>query len=270
MQDDSNRPPAPDARRSVRRTARLHTGGRMAAPMRDRPAGDRPVHFLHVGKTGGTAFKHAVERARARCGKLAPMIHLHPHAVRLRDIPEGDRFLFFLRDPVSRFVSGFYSRQRQGRPRYFVPWRPDEEEAFRHFSTPNQLALALSARGAAARDRAEAAMRSIGHVRDSFWKWFDDEAYFLSRRDDLFFIGFQERLAEDFEILKSRLRLPDSAALPAADDVQSHANPRHLDRNLHEEAVRNLRRWYAPDFRFVALCRGIVRTGAPTTPTGPW
>ena len=216
------------------------------------------MHFLHVGKTGGTAFKYAVERARERHGPLACVIHLHPHAVRLRDVPAGDRFLFFLRDPLSRFVSGFYSRRRQGRPRYFVPWRPGEKDAFRHFRTPNQLALALSARGAAERNRAQAAMRCIGHVRDSYARWFEDQAYFLSRLDDLFFIGFQERMADDFAILKSKLRLPDSAALPT-DDVGAHANPRHLDRRLDDEAVGNLQRWYAADVEFLALCRRIVR-----------
>ena len=35
----------------------------------------------------------------------------------------------------------------------------------------------------------------------------------MTRLDDLLFIGFQKHLSEDFEILKSRLRLPsDSGA----------------------------------------------------------
>ena len=248
-------------------------------PRAARPPGadrdDRPLHFLHIGKTGGTAFKFAVERARERAGELACTIHLHPHTVRLRDIPEGDRFLFFLRDPIGRFVSGFYSRQREGRPRYVVPWRPDEADAFRRFDTPNALALALCAPDAALRGHAKAAMRSIRHVRDSYWNWFEDEAYFLSRRRDLFFIGRQERLAEDFAALRARLRLPDSAVLPAG-DVDAHVAPRGLDRRIEEDAARNLRRWYAADFRFVALCRRLVQerrlhgSGAADDVSSPW
>ena len=98
----------------ARRTERLWRGTRAG----------RPVHFLHIGKTGGTAFKHAITTARrqnARLGALTPALHLHPHTVHLRDIPKGDRFFFFLRDPISRFVSGFYSRKNQGHPRHFVP-----------------------------------------------------------------------------------------------------------------------------------------------------
>ena len=73
------------------------------------------------------------------------------------------------------------------------------------------------------------AMRNIAHVRDSYWKWFESEEYFLSRLEDLFFIGFQEHLSADFEILKSKLRLPDSLLLPM-DPIQAHANPLGLDK----------------------------------------
>ena len=189
---------------------------------------------------------------------LGPAIHLHPHSVKLRDIPEGDRFFFFLRDPISRFISGFYSRQRQGQPRHFVPWRPREKKAFRRFNTPNQLALALASKDAEVKDFAESAMQSIAHVRDSYWKWFEKEEYFLSRREDLFFIGFQEHLSADFEILKSKLGLPDSLLLPT-DPIQAHANLPGLDKTLQDEAVENLRRWYRDEYLFLDLCRSIIR-----------
>ena len=215
----------------------------------------RPVHFLHIGKTGGTAFKHAVRAASPPPSRH--VIHLHPHRVVLRDVPEGERFLFFLRDPVTRFVSGFYSRQREGRPRYRARWSPEECKAFERFPTPDALALALSA------DREEgmlarAAMRNIRHVRDGYWKWFESEEYLRSRVQDLFFIGFQETLARDFEILKSRLGLPGRLALPD-DAVEAHVTPPGLDRGLRAEAVENLRKWYEEDYRFLDLCREIIR-----------
>ena len=216
----------------------------------------RPVHFLHVGKTGGTAFKHAVRAASpppARC-----VIHLHPHRVVLRDVPEGERFLFFLRDPVTRFVSGFYSWQREGRPRYRTRWSPEERVAFERFPTPGALALALSADDREEGALARAAMRNIRHVRDGYWKWFESEDYFRSRVQDLFFIGFQETLAGDFEILKSRLGLPDRLALPD-DAVEAHVTPPGLDRRLRAGAVENLRKWYEEDYRFLDLCREILR-----------
>jgi hypothetical protein len=171
-------------------------------------------------------------------------------------MPEGDGAVFCLRSPTSRFISGFYSRQRQGQPRYFERWTPDEKIAFEEFQTPNHLALALSSADAAARLRAEKAMRSIEHVKNGYAKWFESEEYLLSRLSDIFFIGFQETLAEDFEILKSKLGLPFNLKLPT-DDITAHRNPEHLDKKLNEPAIENLNRWYADDFRFLALCQKI-------------
>ena len=212
------------------------------------------VHFLHIGKTGGTAVRHAL---REHASTRRFIILLHPHEVKLRDVPVGDGVIFFARDPISRFVSAFYSRQRQGQPRYLSPWSPAEKDAFDYFKTPNQLAVALSSADAAERARAEKAMRDISVVKDSYWMWFDNEEYFASRAADIFFIGFQERLNEDFEAVKSQLGLPADMKLPA-DDVQAHRNPAHLDRKLDEHAVSNLNEWYKDDFKFIRLCEALI------------
>ena len=68
---------------------------------------------------------------------------------------------------------------------------------------------------------------------------------------------------------KHDLVLPD-------DDVQSHANPRHLDRTLGDTAVANLHKWYEEDFRFLKLCERVVRecphvrSGRPPVAAGWW
>src|SRR5689334_1107802 len=85
-----------------------------------------PVHLLHVGKTGGTAVKHALAGVVTEQFRIVA----HSHDITIRDVPIGEHVVFFVRDPISRFVSGFYSRQRQGRPRYDVPWSPNESIAF--------------------------------------------------------------------------------------------------------------------------------------------
>jgi hypothetical protein len=100
-----------------------------------------PVHLLHIGKTGGTAIQHAL-RPLVETGPFS--VRLHGHAMTLRQIPPGERTVLFLRHPLTRFVSGFYSRQRQGLPRHYVPWRPEEAEAYARFPTANTLAAALS------------------------------------------------------------------------------------------------------------------------------
>jgi hypothetical protein len=219
----------------------------------------QPVHFLHIGKTGGTAITYA----------LSPypetdryVIFRHDHDAKLRDIPKGEGVFFFLRDPIDRFVSGFYSRQRQGQPRIFSPWSDDEKIAFEKFSTPNELAASLSSVDEEKRASAQKAMRSIGHVRNSFWQWFESDEYFRSRVSDIFFIGFQESLTNDFEILKSKLGLPDSVKLPD-DDIKAHRNPVDLDKSLEDKAVENLRHWYRDDFKLFDNCKEISARRRP-------
>ena len=211
--------------------------------------GKQFVHFLHIWKTGGTAVKHALKQDPANSRYV---LYLHPHSVRLKDIPKGEGVIFFLRDPISRFVSGFYSRQRQGQPRYFSPWTPEEKIAFEYFSTPNQLAVALSSEDAEEKVRAQKAMKNIHHVKNSYWEWFESEEYLKSRLPDIFFAGFQEHLAEDFEILRSKLGLPECIKLPS-EDIQAHRNPTNLNRTLGEEAIKKLKEWYKDDYNIINI-----------------
>lgn len=207
----------------------------------------RPLHLLHIGKTGGTAVRTA----------LGKRVVVHGHDDVLPDIPAGEQVVFFVRDPVTRFVSAFYSRQRQGRPLTFHPWTEGEEKAFTTFAGPADLARALTGGDDAARE----AMAAIRHVREPLAKWLVDEDYLRSRIDDVFFVGSQERLDDDFARLKEMLALPARLALPS-DDVKAHRNPRDLDYSLDDESVKGIRTWYAGDYALL----GVLADSFPNLP----
>ena len=208
------------------------------------------IHLLHVRKTGGTALWHALE-AHART-EACTIVH-HPHGTLLRHVPPGDKVIFFLREPITRFVSGFYCRQRQGLPRYNSPWKPGERVAFARFQTPNELARALSSVDRVQRELAWAAMGNIEHLCSTL-TWLEGEAYLRSRLPDVFYIGFQETLSDDFERLKRKLDLP--AHLRLSDDAAAaHRNSSHLDYHLDDVAVANLRAWYEADQHVFDFCR---------------
>jgi hypothetical protein len=214
----------------------------------------QPVHVLHVGKTGGTALKHVLieHQAVARYRLL-----FRGHEVGLADVPVGERFMFLIRDPLSRFVSAFNGRLREDRPRYHYPWRDEERIAFAIFKTPDQLASALSSDDTVERRHAERAMRGIGHLNTSYWYWFRDEDTLRARISDLFFIAFQEQLDDDFELLKRKLGLPPEARLPA-DSTVAHRSPAGFPDQLGDIARSNLKRWYERDIAFVQLCRELA------------
>jgi len=208
----------------------------------------RRIHFIHIGKTGGTALKAALSHSSNRKLRFV----LHGHGTSLADVPYGEQCIFFVRDPLARFVSGFLSRQRKGRPRYDIPWSAEEREAFTAFATPNELALALSSKNAGRRDLAEAAMRGISHVKDHYWRWLRDEDHLRRRRGDILFVGSQERLEKDVAALSAILGT--TIELPAG-ELASHRNPAGADRSLDPQAVVNLLDWYQDDYDCLRLLR---------------
>ena len=205
-------------------------------------------HFLHIGKTGGSALINAVRAVGA-----AEQIHLHRHHIRLPDVPKGEPAFFFLRDPVTRFTSGFFSRFREGRPLTYHPWKEEEIVAFTAYTTPNALAEDLLNDDAEARARAEAAMGAIGHVNSSFYDWVISDDYFEQRKSDIAYVGFQETYASDFERLREMGILPATSA-PPEDAVLAHRTPDGFDRHLSERAVSAIADWYARDFDFYRKC----------------
>lgn len=215
-------------------------------------AGDQsrtPVHFLHIGKTGGSAIKHALTGSY-------PWLHLHEHATRLSDIPVGQRVFFFLRDPVLRFVSAFYSRQRRGRPLLNSAWSKEEEVAFETFSSPNGLVRAMTAADTGLHAAALSAMTSIAHLRDSYWKWLGTPDELSERQDDILFIGWQENLDSDVRVLSQLLAI--DMQLPR-DPVQAHRNPVGLDCFLEESSKEFLKKWYFTEYQAIDACIEIAK-----------
>lgn len=212
--------------------------------------GRRIVHLLHIGKTGGSAIKSSVGWRRATPTSL---FVAHVHAFQLEHVPAGDSLVFFLRDPLKRFVSGFYGRQRKDQPRLFYEWSEAERRAFQRFATPNELALALAGDDPVDRLAAEEAMHGIHHVNNHFLDWFGSESALLARREDVLLVGRTENLDADFERLKTRLDLPPDLRL-LRDPISSHSNPAGIDRRLVPEAEAILRDWYRDDYAFIAFC----------------
>ena len=214
----------------------------------------KKTHFLHIGKTGGTAVKAAL-KGHEEGGNRA--LVFHNHWTGMNEIPPGEDIVFFLRDPISRFVSAFYSRKRKGLPRYHGEWTAAEEKIFTTFETPNALACALAEPSSPHHALARQAMKVVRHLNRHYSVWCGEPEAFRARSGDVLFVGFQETLAADFERLKRLLDLPATIALPA-DDYTAHRNPADLDRSLDERALGCLRNWYRADFEFLALCKDLM------------
>lgn len=245
-----------DVRRWVHRSLRpaLRRAGRTATHQAE------PAHLLHIGKTGGTAMKEALRPVKT-AGRYELL--LHGHGTRLNNIPDGEPVFFVIRDPVERYVSGFNSRLREGRPRYYLPWTPLEKVVYERYPSADSLGRALSAEDPLERGRAAAAMMSLQHVRDSYWDWFRNREYFERRLSDMLMILWVPDLTAAFPQLREALGVPDTVVLPS-DDVRAHRTPTGVDRTLSDLARENLERWYARDYVFLELCAASGHFAGPS------
>lgn len=226
--------------------------------------GRRPVHVLHIYKTGGTALKHALSNMT-----VTPryVVFPHKHSVTLDCIPRGHKIVVFLRDPVDRFVSGFYGRYREGRPRYFTPWSQAEAATFAEFPTPNAIGEALAAGGDRG-ERAETAMASLDRMTMPYAHWLGSRETVTSRLGDFLLVGRQERLASEFERLKKLIGLPEGLLLPAS-DVEANRGGDY-DSRLTDVSRGALRSWFADDYAYLQLFAdcGLIRA-CGTVPDEP-
>ena len=216
-------------------------------------AQERTIHFLHIGKNGGTAIGALAQRISAAGQGLR--IHKHHHRVKLYDLPAGQDYIFAIRSPEARFRSGFYSRKREGRPRIHVPWSVDEAAAFAAFEHANDLAEALFEEGERGH-RAIMALTSIGHCAVPQIAWFERCGFFLETRPPLAILR-QSRLDDDCRALVALLGLDVEATLPR-DPVRAHSNRYEGVPELSPRALANLRNWYSHDYAFVRMCEDHV------------
>lgn len=242
------------------------------------------VHFLHIPKCGGSALRSALFRPDAvrPLRKLAPIcdcmrrrprrrpcftgldspygrIYTHRHEFRLADVGPDDKVIFVARDPISRFISAYYSRYHRGAPRYEVEWTEREAKAFAAFPTPQALAEALGERGELGKS-AKKAMKSIRHLQKPLTWWTGNARELKKSTPQILYIARQETLAEDWERIKALLELPPDVDLPR-DPRIAHSLTTPVDRTMTPEGERKLRKLLSEDYRVLEVCEKF-RSGA--------
>ena len=212
------------------------------------------IHFLHIGKNAGTYIKRISEAINQRCPDRPIVTHTHDFF--LKHLPPKANYFFSLRDPVSRFKSGFYSQKNYGRPAFDVPWTADEEITFGEFEHANDLAESLFAEGDLG-VKAWAAINSIRHTAQNQSDWFYLRGNFLQLTPPVWIIR-QENFDEDLEIFLARagydIALEDLVAPPRS--TASNSNDYSDIPPISDKGKENLRRWYAQDFEFYRACEG--------------
>lgn len=212
----------------------------------------KDIHFLHIGKCAGSQIAQ-IARQVNRISDTRKIIK-HRHDVFLRNINAQAYYFFSIRDPMSRFKSGFYSRKRKGPPRLNVEWNIDDTFAFETFEHANDLAESLfekTERG----HKAWAAMKSIRHTAQNQSDWFYCRGSFLYTRPPIWILR-QEHFDADLATFFTRenLDLGSRKVKITSDPRAAHANDYTDIPALSEKASEKLALWYAQDIAFYDMC----------------
>jgi hypothetical protein len=210
--------------------------------------------LIHIGKTGGTSLRKLIQDLR-QGGAALPIVKLG-HVITLpllREKRPDLRVGFVYRDPAARFVSGFYSRLRSGRPSYERPWTASEAAAYGFFPTATSLAEALYSDDDRLRSAAEFAMVAIPHLARGYVFYFKSPAYLRKAADSIYCLcdldALQERVGEFF----SPFGIP-SASTTA--QLQQYHKASQAAAPMSDLARQNLRQFWQAEYDiYAALCQ---------------
>lgn len=210
--------------------------------------------LLHIGKTGGTAA-NAVIKANNKL-KVGQRVKCFGHKIGLPDVAEEnlcENVMFFIREPVSRYISSFNSRLRKGMPRHFNEWSPEEQVTFETFKTPNQLAEALSDPDEGVRHRAQEGMKAIRHLRRAYAHFLGSIELLERMKDRIYFIAATEHFDADFGLMRRALGVSPDLELPV-DELGAHRTPDGYEKTVSELGRKNVTDYYADDYAIYDWC----------------
>lgn len=215
-----------------------------------------PTCVLHIGKTGGSFLRSVLRHNEARW--QAPL-HLLGHGATARSTArrfgETRKLAFVVRNPIDRFVSAFYSRQRQGRPTYNSQWTAEEAAAFLWFNSAEALALALASDEARMTSAASFAFDAIQHLKGDLRFHLGGVEQLLAERDNIAVCVDLAHLNAQLPTIMDRLGVPQYE-MPAK--PKTHAAPSRLPA-LSVEAEQALRSYWAEEFEIYEAACDIAR-----------
>ena len=212
------------------------------------------IIFFHIGKTSGTKINSIFKK------KIINNINIikTQHNLKKRHINLNQNYFFSIRNPVNRFLSGFYSRKRKGKPRLYKDWSTEERQAFKKFKSANQLAESLFLKSKKGQD-AIRAIQSIGHCNSDQIDWFSGSDFFGNNpplciiRQEFFerdMILFCKKLNIKGEILKN---------IKKEIKIKEHKNNYNKIKPLSKKAIFNLKKWYVKDVYFYKYCNNWIK-----------
>ena len=213
--------------------------------------------FIHIGKTAGNTVKSIASDVNHNYNKK---LHIYPHNCDLKNILRfrKDRISFILRDPAERFISGFYSRMRNGRPLNNRLWSLKEAISYLYFPDANKLCEALGDDDERLYSAALYAINSIQHLKRGYSFYFQSVDMIKKYEDRFYAIVPFDKLHDYMHEIFSPLGVPQDFV--EKNMQKYHAAPVETARRtaeLTQAARENLRSFLQQDYEiyeYLKLC----------------
>jgi hypothetical protein len=208
------------------------------------------IGFLHIPKTGGTSI-NGFGKLLISKGYNFPTVFNHEWSV--KDIVyhfSNIKLTFVLRDPLSRIISGFNSRLRQGRPTFNHMWSSNEASAFALFPSAEHLLDAMLSDEDYQKSSLGYAMKSIIHLKTNYAFYFRDTDYIESENSRFQLIGNME----DYDDYIDKLTILSGAPKSLADELyeKRHVSSLSVDSILSKYSTddhNKLKRYLSRDYK---------------------
>ena len=166
-------------------------------------------------------------------------VKFRPPRIRLKNLPVGSRVWVIVRDPISRFISSFYSRRYEGKPLFMIPWTEAEKSLYHRYETVNDLAEALSDENALVRFRAIQDMRDIGFLDRVYQHYYEGLTQDDCDKEIHAITDIEQIEAVECEV-KKIFDVPTSLKLDDPDEALMQT----CDWHLSDTGLENLRLWF--------------------------
>jgi hypothetical protein len=212
--------------------------------------------FLHIGKTGGSFLKSMLSDLLLEHDHLVLCGHGDTLISTAQTHGRARKLAFLFRDPAERFVSGFNSRMRQGRPTYDIVWTTAEAASFSFFERPNDLAEALESADERLCSAAHFAFNSIFHLKHDYRHFLHSSAAlrYEHRSGNILVCCETHKLESHLGRILSELGA--SSAQPGS---VRNAGPGSQETKLSNRGLENLKRYLAPEYEIYQTCLSISR-----------
>jgi len=208
--------------------------------------------FFHLGKNGGGSVRQYLRPIRRTWVGAGHDASLDSIAARWPGVPVS----FFVRHPVSRFVSGYNNFRRAVIQNGTKRATNDDIIARSWFHTPNDLAEALASDDERTLSAAHYAMSNLGFLSNPLTDNLHSPEVVDAYAGTIAFIGLFENFNTSVEGLRRTFDLPVELAIPTG-DTAAHRSPRRLSTRLSAVGQAAVLDWYRADLVLYEHCREI-------------